>query len=1143
MAAAPELVAWFAQIKLEEYVPVFATQGLITLADCKTIDDKTLDACGVDKIGHRKRLLKAVANLNDHEETVQEQQRGAGPMVPPRGGGATRPPRPTVRSTTLAVGTATIKKPPKLRALKGGAPAAAAAPAPNDAPASPATPGSASVLPLPPKRTAPKSVAGGGSPADVDALPPLPVRAGSRKSVMKRQGSSASTGSATSVGSAGSTTSSGRRSSGWNPANAKAATPSRIAQARLKKMGPPRPPLPIHRPQRPPAKAAAAAAKPMVPVNDDDDDDDDADYLALPMPNRVSYHDSDALKQIRMCAVERKDVSERTKQGFLSKKGGKAGTKGWDKRWFDLSGGELKYFRDKEKKPNGVIPVNQMVDIRPTVSGNAGGKHSFRFELDTPDRTYYLSADTVAEMTEWMMLIGAFIQAEKKDGKSETVGGDMGEPDKAGWLLVRGKDLRQKWIRHYLAIKGDTMCLYTSYDDFAKERPLHTINFLFVNLKTPVPGSKKDRNHQFQVLTNGPTFECRAENAGELKNVVSAIQTGIQYAYSQMSSDKTTKSEKIPNAKALEMMRENASNMVCVDCGASKPDWASINLGIVFCLECCGIHRGLGVHITKCRSAMMDEWNETLISVLVAIGNRTSNTFWEGSVPDGVKIMPTATKEDRAAYIRRKYVDREFVAFRKDVSEYTVQSMKLGLSSDDLMLTLEHIIAGIGPKYPGAGAVLAEADKLGATTHIEVLAQNGFETMEGGTDERPREAFEMSAEDGVWKPVWLEYCAGALNIFASADQVHPDHCVPGGILTAVTGVDAHFKVTLATPIVLASTQISLRPLAPASTEPWVAFLSDIIANLTSASSMFDFESCSKVGTLTRIGAQGVPQKARCFAVRDKELRYFTSIENPQELGCIDCATLRSIVPGVVPGSLGEGTVFESDGALSLISDDAVFVLDATTSQAMLSWVAALRNTQVFGASIDSHSTTVPFVVDQCCTFLENQMGVFDQLYAQPGDPDRIDELRIAFNRDDDRCQLLTSGGYTAHDAASLLQLFFMDLPKPLIPPSVLGDLAEVADLDFASLASLELPPRLVETIRHLPDANRDTLNRMYQHVHYIAEACPEYGEGDSTLDRLACVFGPLLFGLDESNEANETSVTLAVCCAKLLLTHESLAPQ
>lgn len=100
--------------------------------------------------------------------------------------------------------------------------------------------------------------------------------------------------------------------------------------------------------------------------------------------------------------------------------------------------------------------------------------------------------------------------------------------------------------------------------------------------------------------------------------------------------------------------------------------------------------------------------------------------------------------------------------------------------------------------------------------------------------------------------------------------------------------------------------------------------------------------------LTRIGAGGAPQKPRLFAVRDKQLRFFKSRDDPQELGCIDLRSVRMIVPHVVEGSLGPGATFASPGAFSLMSDDAVFVLDAETTEEMRSWVTALRNTQVQG---------------------------------------------------------------------------------------------------------------------------------------------------------------------------------------------------
>jgi hypothetical protein len=40
----------------------------------------------------------------------------------------------------------------------------------------------------------------------------------------------------------------------------------------------------------------------------------------------------------------------------------------------------------------------------------------------------------------------------------------------------------------------------------------------------------------------------------------------------------------------------------------SGPRWASMNLGILICLNCSGIHRRLGVHISKVKSVTLDGW-------------------------------------------------------------------------------------------------------------------------------------------------------------------------------------------------------------------------------------------------------------------------------------------------------------------------------------------------------------------------------------------------------------------------------------------------------------------------------------------------------------------------------------------------------
>jgi hypothetical protein len=48
----------------------------------------------------------------------------------------------------------------------------------------------------------------------------------------------------------------------------------------------------------------------------------------------------------------------------------------------------------------------------------------------------------------------------------------------------------------------------------------------------------------------------------------------------------------------------------------SDPEWVSINLGLLMCLECSGIHRAMGVHISKVRSLTLDKLDPHLVMVL-----------------------------------------------------------------------------------------------------------------------------------------------------------------------------------------------------------------------------------------------------------------------------------------------------------------------------------------------------------------------------------------------------------------------------------------------------------------------------------------------------------------------------------------------
>jgi Arf-GAP/SH3 domain/ANK repeat/PH domain-containing protein len=117
--------------------------------------------------------------------------------------------------------------------------------------------------------------------------------------------------------------------------------------------------------------------------------------------------------------------------------------------------------------------------------------------------------------------------------------------------------------------------------------------------------------------------------------------------------------------KLLKALREHdQGNSWCADCGSSsKVEWVSINLAIILCIECSGIHRSLGTHISKVRSLTLDitSFTPDIIELLMLVGNRLANMVWEQRLDPALKPTPQATREQRLRFITAKYVERAFV--------------------------------------------------------------------------------------------------------------------------------------------------------------------------------------------------------------------------------------------------------------------------------------------------------------------------------------------------------------------------------------------------------------------------------------------------------------------------------------------------
>ncbi|KAF2474764.1 ArfGap-domain-containing protein [Lindgomyces ingoldianus] len=271
---------------------------------------------------------------------------------------------------------------------------------------------------------------------------------------------------------------------------------------------------------------------------------------------------------------------------------------------------------------------------------------------------------------------------------------------------------KQAWHKFWIVLDQGKLSEYTNWK---QKLDLH-IDPIDLRMASVREARNADRRFCFEVITPQFTRVYQATSEDDMKTWISAVNNALQSAVegtgkndristdslpgstrrdiasvltgksSSLSNHRNNYSSKTParhatvgdrpsyrnientgdDGKLLQQIRDaDAGNKLCADCGSeSKVDWVSINLGIVICIECSGIHRSLGTHITKVRSLTLDtnSFTPDIIEILLKIGNRVSNMVWEARLDPGLKPSPTSTREQRLHFITSKYVDRAFVA-------------------------------------------------------------------------------------------------------------------------------------------------------------------------------------------------------------------------------------------------------------------------------------------------------------------------------------------------------------------------------------------------------------------------------------------------------------------------------------------------
>ncbi|XP_077568133.1 arf-GAP with GTPase, ANK repeat and PH domain-containing protein 1 isoform X2 [Stigmatopora nigra] len=174
---------------------------------------------------------------------------------------------------------------------------------------------------------------------------------------------------------------------------------------------------------------------------------------------------------------------------------------------------------------------------------------------------------------------------------------------------------------------------------------------------------EQEENFEFIIVSlTGQTWHFEATSYEERDAWVQVIEGQILASLQSCESSKNkSRLTSQTEALALQSIRNIRGNSRCADCDAQNPDWASLNLGALICIECSGIHRNLGTHLSRVRSLDLDEWPLELLKVMSAIGNEFANSVWEANSQGHLKPGPDASREERERWIRAKYEQRVFL--------------------------------------------------------------------------------------------------------------------------------------------------------------------------------------------------------------------------------------------------------------------------------------------------------------------------------------------------------------------------------------------------------------------------------------------------------------------------------------------------
>ncbi|XP_054912842.1 arf-GAP with coiled-coil, ANK repeat and PH domain-containing protein 3-like isoform X2 [Poeciliopsis prolifica] len=246
-----------------------------------------------------------------------------------------------------------------------------------------------------------------------------------------------------------------------------------------------------------------------------------------------------------------------------------------------------------------------------------------------------------------------------------------------GYLFKRASNAFKTWNRRWFSIQNNQLVYQKKLKDVL------TVVVEDLRLCSVKPYEDIERRFCFEVVSPFKSCMLQAESEKLRQAWIQAVQASIASAYrespdtfyiehldrtaspstSSIDSASEPRERSARGETILQRIQSLPGNEQCCDCDQVDPRWASINLGVLLCIECSGIHRSLGVHCSKVRSLTLDSWEPELLKLMCELGNSVINHIYEGSYQEqGLKKpTPSSSRQEKEAWIRAKYVEKKFL--------------------------------------------------------------------------------------------------------------------------------------------------------------------------------------------------------------------------------------------------------------------------------------------------------------------------------------------------------------------------------------------------------------------------------------------------------------------------------------------------